>query len=134
MRGAGRSRNHRAGIQYDLFAVRAVATLWDHHGHDGVPDLHTGGNSVAYLIDDPGRVHSRHVRRRVDLLLLCTGTVPSQCVGRVHRRRVHPDTHLTRSGMGLWKIDDLQSIRTSVNHDSYCAHVVCLSSYGSEPS
>ena len=70
MRGAGRSRNHRSRLQDDLFAVGTVAALRDHHGHDRVPNLHTRGDTVADLVDDPGRVHARHVGRRVNLLLL----------------------------------------------------------------
>jgi hypothetical protein len=69
VRGAGRRRNHRARLEDDLFAVGAVAALWHHHGHDRVPNFDTRGDTLADLIDDPGRVHARHVRRWVSLLL-----------------------------------------------------------------
>jgi hypothetical protein len=70
MRGAGRRRDHRARVQDNLFAVGAVAPLGDHHGHDCIPNLHTRGDPGTDLVDDPGRVHTRHVGRRVNLLLL----------------------------------------------------------------
>jgi hypothetical protein len=34
--------------------------------------LNTRGDTVADLVDDPGRIHSRHVWRWVSLLLLGT--------------------------------------------------------------
>ena len=72
VRGAGRSRHHRSRLEDDLFAVGTVAALRDHHGHDRVPHLHTRGDTGADLVDDPGRVHARHVWRGVSLLLLGT--------------------------------------------------------------
>jgi hypothetical protein len=72
VRGTGRSRHYRPCIEDDLFAVGTVAALGDHHGHDPIPHPHTGGDSRTDLVDDPGRVHTRHVWRWVNFLLLGT--------------------------------------------------------------
>jgi hypothetical protein len=61
-------------------------------------------------------------------LLLGAGTVPGEDVRRIHLRGMHANTNLTRPRMDLWKIDDLQGLGTPVNHDTYCAHRVGLSS------
>ena len=70
MRGARRRRDHRTRLQDDLFAVSPVTALRDHHGHDCVPNFHPRSDPRANFIDDPSRVHARHVGRRVHLLLL----------------------------------------------------------------
>ena len=119
--------HHRPGLQHDLFSVGAVASLGDYHGHDCVTDLYTGGDTRANLVNDPGRIHARHVRGRIGLLLFGAGAVTGHGIGRVHRCGVHTQAHLTGPGVNPGQIDDLQCLRAAVNENAYCAHVIRLS-------
>ena len=55
VRDARRRRDHGTRLQDDLFAVRSVTALRDHHGHDGVPNFHPRSDPRAHFIDNPSR-------------------------------------------------------------------------------
>ena len=69
MRRPARRGHNRACVENDLFAVSAVAGLRHHHGNDGIAQLHASGNTRTDFIDDPGHIHPRHIRRRIQFLL-----------------------------------------------------------------
>src|SRR5438093_4977283 len=83
----------------------------------------------AHCIDDPSRVHARHVGRRVHLLLLGPGAVPGHCVRGVHRCRVYPHAHVAGAGVDVRELDDFQCFRAAVHHNADCTHVRLLTLY-----
>jgi hypothetical protein len=103
-----RGAHDRTRVEHDLLAIRAVAALWRHNRHDSVPYFQPVGNAAPNLIDDPRRVHSRHIGRRISLLLFGARAAADQDVGRVYSRRMDADSHLSGAGVNFGQIDDLK--------------------------
>jgi hypothetical protein len=94
-----------------------------HDGHHALADPQVGRHVLADLVEHPGHVHARHVRRRDVLQLLGAGPAADQGVGRVDRRRADPDPHLARAGLRLGKLHDMQGLGPAELGDSYRSHV-----------
>ncbi len=104
---SGRSADDRSGVEHDLLAIRAMAAFRNHDRHDGVAHLQSVRNVASNLVDDSGDVHSRHIGRRISLLLFGARAVADPDVGRVNRRRMDADPHLPRAGVIFGQLDDL---------------------------
>lgn len=111
---SGRSVHDRAGIEHKLLAIRAVAALWHYDRHDSVANLESVCNAVSNLIDDPRRLHSRHVGRWVSLLPVSVRAIAGRDIGWVDRRCIDADPHLPRAGVHLGQLKDLKNFRPAM--------------------
>ena len=104
----------RAGGQHEAVAVAAVLALRHDDRHDPVADGEVGVGVGADLVDDAGHVHAGDVRRLEVLEHLVARPVAGERVGRVDRRRVHADAHLTRPGVAVRQLEHPQRLRPAV--------------------
>jgi hypothetical protein len=98
-----------------LLAIRAVATSRQYDSHDGVANPESVGNPASHLVDDPSRLHSRHVRRRVNFLMFGARAVPGQDVGWVDCGSVDTDPHLSRTSVNLRQFHHLKNFGTAMS-------------------
>jgi hypothetical protein len=117
---ARRYADHRLGRDDQMLGVGAVRSGNDHDGHDVVADGEIGVGPLADLLDNAGRVHSRHVGR------FCVGdegdSAAHHRVDGVDRRRVYTDPDLARPGVGDRKVQDPQHVGPAKFSQPYGLH------------
>jgi hypothetical protein len=87
-----------------------------------LPKLEPVWDVASNLVDNPGRLHSWHIGRRISLLLFGARAVADQDVGRVDSCCTDAEPHLPPTGVIFGQFDDLQNFRTALSEVPNCAH------------
>jgi hypothetical protein len=94
-----------------------VLTDGDHNRHDPLSHLEISVDAVADLLQDTGRIHTRHMRGLDVLQPFGPAPAAQDEVRGVDRSSMHPQAQLSRTGFWISDLQQAQHLRATELHD-----------------